>query len=188
MINPFRKFFFWLFRRAVQEVTDEAVRRNYHRLVAEAHETSLARRTEYSNAVVESLVGKPVICFGNHNGNPIVGFCVRSTKITQGHVPVPVVADYVTLETSLVLGKVFVFTHQRYVALLNMTGEQRWSLFGMDGNYNYYDLNVRYDEPEERLLEKAEVDALLDQNNFWQLLSEYEHKLFEQRAQETQPA
>lgn len=188
MLKLLKKLFFRIYRKSIQETVDEGIWRVKKELIAEALQKSISRTAEYNAAVVESLVGKPVICFGNHNGNPLVGFCVRSTQITQAHVPVPVVANYVNLETNLVLGKVFIFTYQRYLALLNMTGEQRWSLFGMDSQYNYYDLNVKFDEPEEPILSKEEVDALLEQNGFWRLLSEYEEATFKARQAEEVPA
>lgn len=167
--NPLKRLAFHFIRNEVEEMLFEY--RN--ELRANAMEAARLKRSEIASEMINLLVGKPVICFGNQNTNPIIGFCTGKTAITADHVPVPVIANYVNLETSICLGKVFIFTKQRYEAMMLLSGEQRCSLFGIDALYNFYDLNVKFDEPSEKILTAEELNQRLEENNFWNLLNTY---------------
>ena len=138
--------------------------------VALERDRTNARKKEWENATCDALVGKPVICVLGGNRDLMVGYCTGNMELSKANNRFPVVRDYVHNKESVVFGQVFVFTRQRFDALLKLTPEQRWCLFNQSGTINDNDDEVDFERTGSNLLTNEAIVARLVANGFFSRL------------------
>lgn len=96
-------------------------------------------KEEYRNMERELLIGKPIICIGNSNNFPIIGFLEKYDINKNGSIPLPIVKSYSGKEVKefLTFSTVVPFTDQKLKCLISMTGEEIYSLIGFRGQIDY---------------------------------------------------
>lgn len=78
---------------------------------------------------LHDFVGNHVIVISNEVSNVTVGVGLEVQLITQANRPVLVVKDVVSGEVGLVLGKVLMYSEQKFNALNKLTPQERIALF-----------------------------------------------------------
>lgn len=111
---------------------NEQVKNAYNIGVIAERKRSEESRADSDLITQQEFVGKPVISFSNEWENPIIGFCTEITFITKAQNPVLMVKDYLTGETLMVLGKTFIYTEERFNAVMKLSP---WELLGIAFSY-----------------------------------------------------
>lgn len=120
---------------------------------------------------LSNFIGKPVICISNEWENPVIGFGTQIQLITKAQNPVLVVHDYVTGQDLIVMGKVFVYTSQRFNTLMKLTPFELMSFV-----YSNYEDDIHKDVKSERETKTVIIGKLIA-SGFFIKLGEYTARL-----------
>lgn len=88
----------------------------------------ISLRKSYQTTELSLFVGQPVIIISNEWENPIIGFGHSIEFITKAQNPVLLVEDALTGDVFMTMGKPFVFTQQRFDAIMKLTPFELGSL------------------------------------------------------------
>ena len=86
------------------------------------------RRNEIELIELQELIGQLVICVSNECENITVGYGKEITFLTKAQQPFLIVHDLIAKKDILPLGKIFVYTEQKFDALNNMDANARIAL------------------------------------------------------------
>ena len=158
-----KKYLFSLFQKhfapEIKVLENTAFSQGYHKHM----DDSRAERKHIECMEMQSLIDKPVICVSNEWDTPVIGFVSRVDLITRNQDPVLIVWDEITNEEVLVMGKTYIFTLQRFEAIMKLDPFEACSLiynsFYEDGEWVKNKLSVR--------LSRDEIIQKLQKNDFF---------------------
>lgn len=112
-------------------------------------------------AVMNELVGKPVICLSNEYDNPLVGFVEEVQLITKSESPVYIVWDCIGYQRLMVLGQTFKYSHGLLEMVFTADRMRLNELIYRDDPKRVYKM------PGVPLLKLSEAKTILQQRGFF---------------------
>jgi virulence-associated protein VapD len=132
-----------------------------------------ANRNAWLQESIDQIKACPVIALSGPHGDLAIGFMAGSTRVSAAKVPMPLIHNYIDCTTGIAFGTVFLWTEQRFQALMKLSAEERWSLFNCMSNINAYDVEVRDDTMPSHILSMPQIVEKLTVNRFFEHLSTY---------------
>lgn len=129
----------WVTQKTLEQ--SKAISFNQGVNAEKSHRAEVVDLCEYQR--LNDFVGNHVIVISNEVSNVTVGVGVEIQLITQAKRPVLVVKDVVSGEVCLVMGKVLMYSEQKFNALNKLTPQERIALFYNQMDKEFVDKGVK---------------------------------------------
>ena len=108
----------------------------------------LQSQSEMVSGFLNTQLNKPVIAVTGQHTALTVGFMIGVSHVGRASMPCPIVSDYLTLETKLVLGRVWPYSAYILRTLYKLTPEERWVFINTVDSFPRMEIPLVGDAPE----------------------------------------
>lgn len=108
----------------------------------------LQSQSEMVSGFLNTQLNKPVIAITGQYTALTVGFMIGVSYVGRASMPCPIVSDYLTLETKLVLGRVWPYSEYILKTLYKLTPEERWVFINTVDSFPRMEIPLIGDTPD----------------------------------------